>query len=96
MASGLAGGDLDGYASQLSRSENNYHFFFFDRDLFDIYVDNPGLLPPSVQTPAEYPEVMQLDIGRPSTITDVCDFIIQYLENDVVVSIALSLTVVVF
>jgi len=66
MASCLAGGDLDGHASLLYWKRNSSHFFSFNRDIFDIYVDNPGLLPSEVQTPAEYHEVNQLDIGRPT------------------------------
>jgi RNA-dependent RNA polymerase len=46
---------------------------------------NPGLLPPIPAEPAEYPpgEVWTLD--RDATVEDICDFIVQYINSDVLV-----------
>ncbi|KAI0306233.1 RNA dependent RNA polymerase-domain-containing protein [Multifurca ochricompacta] len=67
LASGLAGGDLDG-------------------DTYDIYIGNPALLP-TIQAPsASYPpgEIRMLDKDRgDATVEDICDFIVEYINSDV-------------
>ncbi|KAI0253582.1 RNA dependent RNA polymerase-domain-containing protein [Lactifluus subvellereus] len=67
LASCLAGGDLDG-------------------DTYDVYYENPALLPPLKARPAEYPpgEVWTLAKGRrDATVDDICDFIVEYINSDV-------------
>ena len=56
-------------------------------DTYDIYYQNPALLP-SIQTiPPDYPpgEVWTLEEGRQATIEDVCQFIVEYINSDVMV-----------
>ena len=56
-------------------------------DTYDIYYQNPALLP-SIQTrPADHPpgEVWTLEEGREATIEDVCQFIVEYINSDVMV-----------
>ncbi|KAI0263469.1 RNA dependent RNA polymerase-domain-containing protein [Gloeopeniophorella convolvens] len=67
LASCLAGGDLDG-------------------DTFDIYWNNPQLLPTDYADAAEYPpgQVRRLPDDRPdATVDDICDFIVEYINSDV-------------
>ncbi|KAH9989050.1 RNA dependent RNA polymerase-domain-containing protein [Russula compacta] len=67
LASCLAGGDLDG-------------------DTYDIYYGNSALLPPLYHPPADYPpaEVWTLDRFRgDATVDDICNFIIEYINSDV-------------
>ncbi|KAH9989051.1 RNA dependent RNA polymerase-domain-containing protein [Russula compacta] len=67
LASCLAGGDLDG-------------------DPYDIYYQNPALLPGIQENPADYPpgEVWTLDENHgDATIEDVCRFIVEYINSDV-------------
>ena len=56
-------------------------------DTYDIYYQNPALLP-SIQTrPAAHlpGEVWTLEEGRQATIEDVCQFIVEYINSDVMV-----------
>lgn len=56
-------------------------------DTYDIYYQNPALLP-SIQTrPADHPpgEVWTLEEGCQATIEDVCQFIVEYINSDVMV-----------
>ncbi|KAI9446032.1 RdRP-domain-containing protein [Lactarius indigo] len=72
LASCLAGGDLDG-------------------DTFDIYYANPDLLTSINAPPAEYPpgEVWTLDERRgDATVEDICDFIIEFINSDVMGQLA--------
>lgn len=58
-------------------------------DTYDIYYQNPALLP-SIQTiPPDYPpgEVWTLEEGRKATIEDVCQFIVEYINSDVTVRV---------
>ncbi|KAI0253552.1 RdRP-domain-containing protein [Lactifluus subvellereus] len=67
LASCLAGGDLDG-------------------DTYDIYYKSAGLLPTVQAQPAKYPpgEVWTLEEGRgDATVEDICDFIVEYINSDV-------------
>jgi len=43
------------------------------------------LLVPEHYDPASYPPVAPFKLDRPSTIDDVCDFIVEYINSDVVV-----------
>ena len=45
----------------------------------------PDLLVPEHHDPASYPAVEPFKLDRPSTIDDVCDFIVEYILSDVVV-----------
>ncbi|KAI0284855.1 RNA dependent RNA polymerase-domain-containing protein, partial [Russula brevipes] len=67
LASMLAGGDLDG-------------------DTYDIYYENPGLLPTIRTEPAEPnpsdPWTLDEDRGD-ATVEDICDFIVEYINSDV-------------
>ncbi|KAI0318922.1 RdRP-domain-containing protein [Amylostereum chailletii] len=56
-----------------------------DGDTFDIYIENPGLLPTEQVPPAEYPSVKarELPDGRQATVDDICDFIVEYINSDV-------------
>ena len=40
---------------------------------------------PEHHDPASYPQVEPFKLDRPSTIDDVCDFIVEYINSDVVV-----------
>jgi RNA-dependent RNA polymerase len=55
-----------------------------DGDLYDIVFHAP-LLPTEEVKPAEYPpgEVRETDGGRPSTVDDICDFIVEYISSDI-------------
>ncbi|KAH8995459.1 RdRP-domain-containing protein [Lactarius akahatsu] len=67
LASCLAGGDLDG-------------------DTYDIYIGNPTLLPTIQADPADESKsnVWTLEEGEPdATIDDICKFIVQYINSDV-------------
>jgi hypothetical protein len=58
----------------------------YSSDTYDIYYQNPALLP-SIQTrPADHPpgEVWTLE-GRQASIEDVCQFIVEYINSDVMV-----------
>lgn len=44
-----------------------------------------ALLVPEHHDPATYPSVKPYMIDTPSTINDVCDFIVEYINSDVVV-----------
>jgi RNA dependent RNA polymerase len=52
-----------------------------DGDLYNVIYD-PGLLPPRVVKPADYPIVAPKDIGRLVTRKDMTDFFIDFMEND--------------
>lgn len=58
-------------------------------DTYDIYYKNPALLPSIHTDPAEYPpgEVWTLEDGREATIEDVCQFIVEFINSDVMVRI---------
>ena len=52
-----------------------------DGDLYNI-VWQPGLIPPTVYSAADYPRVEQMDLGRTVTSEDMSDFFIQFMESD--------------
>ena len=53
-------------------------------DLYAVIKDET-ILPPDHHLPAEYPPVGQRKLDRPSTIEDVCDFVIEYIDSDILV-----------
>jgi hypothetical protein len=55
------------------------------RDLFDV-VKCATIFPTDLQDPATYPPGEVLTIDHESTIDDVCDFIVQYINSDVLVN----------
>jgi hypothetical protein len=57
-------------------------------DIYDVYYMNQGLLSLVQTGSAEYPpgEVWTLDEDRrDATVEDICDFIVQYINSDVMV-----------
>jgi hypothetical protein len=57
-------------------------------DTYDIYYANPSLLISLPTQPAEYPsgEVWTLSDRRgDATVYDICDFIVKYINSDVMV-----------
>jgi RNA-dependent RNA polymerase len=48
-------------------------------------IQYPPLLPPSQEKPAEYPDGDTLTLDRESTVDDICDFIVEYINSDVLV-----------
>lgn len=44
-----------------------------------------SLLPPNQENPAEYPDGATLTLERDSTVEDICDFIVEYINSDVLV-----------
>jgi len=59
------------------------------RDLFDV-VQCPTMFPPDHVEPAMYPPVNVLTLDHESTIDDVCDFIVQYINSDVLVEFSFA------
>ena len=45
------------------------------------------LLPTEHADAAEYPPVDKYTLGRDSTVEDICDFIIEYIDSDVLVGV---------
>ncbi|KAJ7685522.1 RNA dependent RNA polymerase-domain-containing protein [Mycena polygramma] len=46
-------------------------------------LDYSPLLPPNQEKPAEYPDGDTLTLDRDSTVADICDFIVNYINSDV-------------
>ncbi|KAF8205782.1 RNA dependent RNA polymerase-domain-containing protein [Mycena galopus ATCC 62051] len=78
LASCLAGGDLDVPIP--------------DSDMYTI-IQYPPLLPPNQEEPAEYPDGATLTLARDSTVDDICNFIIEYINSDVLGLLSLRLLV---
>jgi hypothetical protein len=92
LASCLAGGDLDGYV--ICGLQTLVWFIRFSRDTYDIYIANPALLPTIHQDPAPISEssVLRLEEGEPdATVDDICKFIVEYINSDVMVRSLLGL-----
>jgi len=53
-------------------------------DLYEI-IQYPPLILPDHCDPASYPSRKPYMIDRPSTIDDVCEFVVEYINSDVVV-----------
>lgn len=81
LASMLGGGDLDGCALDFSQPQERCLNLPL-RDLYSVICDS-ALLPTEHQEPAEYPPVGTRKLDRDSTIEDVCDFIVEYIDSDV-------------
>ncbi|KAF9246394.1 RNA dependent RNA polymerase-domain-containing protein [Melanogaster broomeanus] len=54
-----------------------------DGDTYEV-IQYGELLVPEHHDPASYPSVAPFKLDRPSTIDDVCDFIVEYIHSDVV------------
>lgn len=50
-----------------------------------LVIKDPTLLPTTNADPASYDAGDPRDIGRPSTIDDICDFLLEYMQSDVMV-----------
>jgi RNA-dependent RNA polymerase len=46
----------------------------------------PGLLPTEHTDPADYTAAKPVLLERPAAIEDVCDFVVNYISSDVLVS----------
>ena len=58
-------------------------------DMYAIICE-PTLLPTSHEDPAAYPAISPKKIDRESTIDDVCDFVVEYIDSDILVTGPLS------
>ena len=62
-------------------------------DTYDVYYDNPGLIPqlhwPPMELGDSTPRTLDKDRGD-ATIEDICDFIVEYINSDVMVCFPLS------
>ena len=61
-------------------------------DMYDIYYENPGLIPQFQTDPMEVNKCTPwtLDGNRgDATVEDICDFIVEYINNDVMVCLRL-------
>ena len=54
-------------------------------DTYDIYYANPDLLTSRPAQPAEYPPGEVRTLRRDATVDDICDFIVEYINSDVMV-----------
>jgi RNA-dependent RNA polymerase len=61
-------------------------------DTYDIYYDNPGLIPkihwPPMEMGDSTPRTLDKDRGD-ATVDDICDFIVEYINSDVMVRLRL-------
>ena len=61
-------------------------------DTYDVYYDNPGLIPPLHWPPMKESEstpwTLDKDCGD-ATVEDICDFIVEYINSDVLVCLRL-------
>ena len=92
LASCLAGGDLDGYV--ICVFHTLVWFMRFSRDTYDIYFANLALLPTIRQQPAPMSasSVFRLEESKPDpTVDDICKFIVEYINSDVMVRSLLGL-----
>ena len=74
----------------------------FSSDTYDVYYGNPGLIPQLQTDPMEAnqsdPWTLDDEHGD-ATIEDICDFIVEYINSDVMVCLRflpVSLTVISF
>lgn len=82
LPNGLGGGDLDGYETLLSITDNSVIQNF--SDMYEV-IQYGDLLVPEHHDPASYTPQATFKLERPSTIDDLCDFIVEYINSDVVV-----------
>jgi RNA-dependent RNA polymerase len=59
-------------------------FLTLGRDMYSVIQYSP-LLPPNQEKPASYPDGETLTLDRDSTVDDICDFIVEYINSDVLV-----------
>ena len=61
-------------------------------DTYDVYYDNPGLIPqlhwPPMELGDSTPRTLDKDRGD-ATVEDICDFIVEYINSDVMVCLRL-------
>ena len=86
LPNGLGGGDLDGYVFPPPIDQWSNPKF---SDMYEV-IQYGDLLVPEHQDPASYAPVAPFKLDRPSTIDDVCDFIVEYINSDVVVCASVS------
>jgi RNA-dependent RNA polymerase len=65
------------------------------RDLFDV-IQEGKILPTEHVEPAEYAAGEVRTIGWESTVDDICDFIVEYINSDVLVHASLLFLVIEF
>ncbi|KAJ7766875.1 RNA dependent RNA polymerase-domain-containing protein [Mycena metata] len=53
-----------------------------DGDMYSVIQYSP-LLPPNQESAASYPDGATLTLDRDSTVEDICDFIVEYINSDV-------------
>ena len=77
----LGGGDLDGYVhlTKLAVKLNPVR-----SDLYSIIKYSP-LLPTEHAEPGSYEPVGTRTLDRDATVEDICDFIVEYINSDVLV-----------
>ncbi|ETW86290.1 hypothetical protein HETIRDRAFT_443820 [Heterobasidion irregulare TC 32-1] len=59
-----------------------------DGDLYDVYAENPRLLPTLETDSATYLSAGTRTIDRDSTVDDICDFVVEYINSDVLAFLA--------
>lgn len=61
-------------------------------DTFDVYYENPGLIPqvhwPPMEVGNSTPRTLDKD-SEDATVEDICDFIVEYINSDVMVCLRL-------
>ncbi|KAK7038067.1 RNA-dependent RNA polymerase [Favolaschia claudopus] len=71
LASCLGGGDLD--VSQSAQITCDDY----------VIIQYSSLLPPNQESPASYPDGSTLTLDRDCVVEDICDFIVEYINSDV-------------
>ena len=84
MASYLGGGDVDGSVYYLIILFRDIVNIVSRRDLFSI-IFHESLMPIQAEDPAKYESLGTLELDRESTVEDICDFIVEYINSDVLV-----------
>lgn len=56
-------------------------------DQYDIIIDNGSLMPEVHSQPADYTGAGTRTLDRDATVDDICDFIVEYINSDVLVGI---------
>lgn len=52
-----------------------------------MIIRDPSLFPVSCDPPAAYPPARVKEINRPCTINDIADWVVDYINSDIIVSI---------
>ena len=89
LASCLGGGDLDGYVHAFGGKKKHRFIGSFGSDEYQIITEST-LLPTSHEDAADYRGVGTRELDRPgdSTVEDICDFVVEYINSDVLVCIS--------